>query len=78
MKVWSYVFIYEGILVDMKVFPTMEIAKKFFHDRVNALGSVEDCDPNFYNDGNNECFYWDDGNNNTEIHIWPIYMEMED
>ena len=79
MKVWSCVEIFGGVMTDMRVFPTMEMARKYFHDFVNENGSIEDCDPDFFNDGVNEYFYWDDGfHNDNEIHIWPVYIEMED
>lgn len=74
MTVWSAVYIYEGIINDMKVFTSLEAARKYFHEVIDAEGKIEDCDPDFYNDGECGNFYWWN-QDDVEITIWKVEME---
>ena len=63
MKVWSAVYMYNGLISDMSVFSTKEAARKYFFDIVDNEGGIEACDPEYYQDGSDEtgAFYWWDG-----------------
>lgn len=82
MKVWSSVEMYGGVIQGMHVLPTMEAAREHFKNFIDANGTIEDCDPDAYCDGNTEgaeeFFYWNDGPDaDAEITIWPVDFEME-
>lgn len=74
MTVYSAVYMYEGIINDMKVFTSLEAARKYFHEVIDAEGKIEDCDPDFYNDGENGNFYWWN-QDDVEITIWKVKTE---
>ena len=74
MTVYSAVYMYEGIINDMKVFTSLEAARKYFHKVIDAEGAVEDCDPDYYNDGEGGNFYWWN-QDDVEITIWKVEME---
>lgn len=83
MKVWSAVGMFGGVIQMMEVFPTISAARKYFKEFIERYGSVEDCDPDQYMDGNTEgaeeFFYWNDGfDADAEITIWPVGMEVEE
>lgn len=75
MTVYSAVYMYGGIINDMKVFTSLEAARKYFHEVIDAEGAIEDCDPDYYNDGEDGNFYWWDGDDN-EITIWKVETEV--
>lgn len=82
MKVWSSVEMYGGVIHGMHILPTMEAARKHFENFIDANGTIDDCDPDAYYDGNTEgaeeFFYWNDGSDaDVEITIWPVDFEME-
>jgi len=75
MTVWSAVYLYGGIISDIQVFATLEDAREYFHKIINDNGSVDDCDPDYYEDGKNGNFYWYDGCDN-EIAIWQTKLKQ--
>ena len=75
MEIWSAVYLYRGIITDMKLFRTKEAAKKYFDECVEDCGGVEACEPEWYMDGSNgRDMYFFDGDDD-EIEIMLVEVE---
>lgn len=70
---------YEGIIEEIRAFSTIESAREYFYNGINANGKVEDCDPLFYDNGEEgDFFYWSNENvcsRVSEIRIWKVEIE---
>lgn len=75
MFAYFAVYMYDGVVEEVRAFATVEAARKYFHEVIEANGKVEDCDSLFYNDGDNGYFYWSCCYGYCEITIQKVEIE---
>ena len=60
-SIFCGIYLYGGIIEEVKVFSSKDIAKKWFDDYVEKCGGIDSCDPDWYLDGTNsdEMYFYD-------------------
>lgn len=78
MFAYFAVYMYDGVIHEVRAFTTIEAARKYFHEGIEANGKVEDCEPLWYSDGEEDFFYWtnlETCERCSEIRIWKVEIE---